>query len=157
MIRFHAARSSRLGRRLAGPAVALSVLLLCALACRETADYVERASAEEVTSMTAEAFLQRLEKGQKGVLILSSPITGWPPKEELEFLASRLGDTTPSRGVMAPGAPFMPVRSTVGDEAALLLLGMKEGGYPPGGSSRKFTPQEKEALRNWASGASAAP
>ena len=145
-------------RARSGLALALAALLPLCLACRRTDDYVERATAAEVASMTAEAFLQRLEKGQKGVLIVSSaPITGWPPREELGFLVSRLDDATPSRGVMASNAPFMPVRSTVGEEAALLLLGMKEGAYPPNGSSRAFSASEKEALRSWASGPGGAP
>ena len=83
------------------------------------------------------------------VLSISEPVENWVKEKDLPTLIFLLDSLEPCASVMSVKSSFLPERSTVGEQAAFLILGFRAGMYPPDLHSGRMAPDVKDEIRAW--------
>ena len=81
--------------------------------------------------------------------IFEKPIENFVKEEQLPFLIRMLDSNEPCMSVGLMVSSTIRLESTVGDEAAFLILGYRAKKYPVSLNSRAMTSEEKDELRRW--------
>ncbi len=126
------------------PHTRLLITLSCALLITSQA-----VTAVDLQSSGAAALLEHLQLRKKGVYTVDRPIDDWVVASDVDYLIDLVDSKKACMSVALSYSSTVRAKSTVGDEAAFLVEGFKAGRYPPGLSSRKYSRQEKEALKKW--------
>lgn len=92
--------------------------------------------------------LKQESKGQTSVFV-DTPVRGWIKESDIPALIALLDSTESCMSVVQVKSSHLPGLSTVGDEAALLIDGFRNGFYPSELNSKKYSAAEKERLRSW--------
>lgn len=91
----------------------------------------------------------RQESKGKTSLFIDTPVRGWVKESDIPALIALLDSDEPCMSVVQARSSYLPGLSTVGDEAALLINGFRNGFYPSELNSRKYSAAEKDILRSW--------
>lgn len=91
----------------------------------------------------------KTNRNQVNTFVVREPVRDWVIEADIPKLVELLDSNEPCMGVMSGASSYVPGLSTVGDEAALLITGFQMRYYPPKLNSISFTPQQKQALRQW--------
>jgi hypothetical protein len=84
-----------------------------------------------------------------GGLAVSEPVKYWVRETDLPKLILLLDSLEPCAPVVDIRSSFIPERSTVGDQAAFMILGFRKGWYPPDLHSGRMSPAVKDEIREW--------
>jgi len=77
------------------------------------------------------------------------PVKGWIEREHIPALIALLDSTELCTAVVDARSSFLPDSSTVGDEAAMLIDGYRDGYYPSRLHASRYTYADKQAMRAW--------
>ena len=93
-------------------------------------------------------FLDFLKTRRGPVTLLTVP-HDWLRRKHIGELVKLLDSREPCAGVMSPLSSYIDTtRSTIGNEAAFLIEGYREGRYPPGLNSRRLQ-SDIDELKTW--------
>jgi hypothetical protein len=103
---------------------------------------------------TPAQFLNVLRKGAKWptpIYTVHGIHYGWIHEQDIPFLISQLDSSEPCASVLMSISSYLFPCSTVGNEAAFLIVGFRAGHYPPDLNSNRpaYDKGDKERLRNW--------
>lgn len=93
--------------------------------------------------------LRHLKEEATAPYIFRTQIPGLVKKSDLPSLVALLSSTEKCMPVALEVSSVIRLESTVGDEAAFMIEGFREGRYPPGLNSRAYSVKEKAELRQW--------
>lgn len=95
--------------------------------------------------------LLKSRAGKPGWMVIQQPVYGWVRAEHIPKLIALLNSNEPCRPVVMANASMLPENSTVGQEAAMMIAGYRDGFYPsvPTSSDQRVgTPAELTAWWN---------
>ncbi|MCB1634964.1 MAG: hypothetical protein KDI51_10275 [Xanthomonadales bacterium] len=84
-----------------------------------------------------------------GIYTIEAPLRGWVQRDDVAELINLIDSTQPCSGVVLAVSSRLRVHSTLGDEAAFLVEGYRQGRYPPGLTSVGMDDGDRAALREW--------
>ena len=83
------------------------------------------------------------------VLTIGEPVRNWVQEKDLPRLILLLDSPVPCASVMSTRSSFWPGVSTVGEQAAFMILGFRKGWYPPDLHSGRMPSDVKAEIRAW--------
>jgi len=124
------------------------VIALLALGCGV---YVESQAADSVDLSTLRPLqlLQLLKEGDGIGFSVGESRSGWVREEDVPALMELLDSTEACLPLVHNKSSTIPRRSTIGQEAALMVKGYRRGSYPPELHARPVSPEERTELMDW--------
>jgi hypothetical protein len=83
------------------------------------------------------------------VLTIGEPVKNWVQEKDLPKLILLLDSPVPCAPVVLARSSFLPEVSSIGEQAAFLILGFRAGVYPPELHSGRMAPGVKDEIRAW--------
>jgi hypothetical protein len=124
-------------------------ILCCSLAIPLSAG--DKAAGFDLSSSDPSKLLDTLTNGNfpGSVLVVGEPVENWVQEKDLPKLMLLLDSPVPCAPVVLARSSFTPRVSSVGDQAAFLIQGFRDGSYPPSLHSGRITPAVKDEIRAW--------
>ena len=108
--------------------------------------------AENLEAYSGTEFIKALCSLPRGTLYIRGTVLGWPNTNDISTLINMLDDKSPCRSVASFRSSWMGDGvSSVGQEVAFLLLGIKTGHYPPKLNSTRDTESVNREIQDWLS------
>jgi hypothetical protein len=126
-----------------------ALILCCSFGVAASADAV--AAGFDLKGSDPAKLLELLTNGNfpGAVLTIGEPVRNWVQEKDLPRLILLLDSPVPCASVMSTRSSFWPGVSTVGEQAAFMILGFRKGWYPPDLHSGRMPPDVKAEIRAW--------
>lgn len=103
----------------------------------------------EILTQSPAMFLHGLTVKRDWVMTFVTPVKSWIRAEHIPDLISLLDSKEPCTPVVDAHSSFIPPSSTIGQEAAMMIDGFRQGAYPPALTASRYGEKEKQELRDW--------
>jgi hypothetical protein len=96
------------------------------------------------------AFLDEVCSLRAGVYVVEDSVRGWVQPSDVSELMELIDSDRPCSSVaLVVSSRLRWEGSTMGDEAAFLIEGFRQGTYPPGLTSEPLSDADRAALKDW--------
>ena len=125
-----------------------ALILCCSFGVGAAADAVS--AGFDLRGSDPSKLLDLLTNGNfPGAVLGIEPVRNWVQEKDLPKLILLLDSPVPCASVMDIRSSSWPGVSTVGEQAAFMILGFRKGWYPPDLHSGRMPPDVKDEIRAW--------
>jgi hypothetical protein len=130
------------------PKVTSALFLALAVHCSSVQKELEDFDFSQRGPLEFLSFLER-EASARSFYTIDEPLRGWIRREHLPRLMVLIDSTRPCAGVVLSISSYLPLASTVGNEAAFLIEGFRQGRYPPSLHSGGDLDARRTEIHRW--------
>ena len=109
----------------------------------------QAADSVDLSTLTPLKLLQLLKEGDGFGFGVAESRIGWVREEDVPALMELIDSTEACLPVVHEWTSSIPPRSTIGQEAAMMVRGFRTGRYPPELYARPVSPEQRTELMDW--------